>query len=105
MSDLRWFIKQLGDMDEYFALNRQLFDRTFAFDAYENNLKYEMPVYFISGTCDWVCPVDSIKEYAENISAPDVRVELIEGCGHNVQYSLPEAFGERVSGLLKENVP
>lgn len=102
MEDLRWFFRQLGDMNAYFALNRQLFDATFDFDAYADGLVYEMPVYLISGTCDWVCPVDSIKEYAEALSAPDVRLEFIEGCGHNVQYSLPEEFAESVKKVLKE---
>lgn len=102
MDDLRWFFRQLGDMNAYFALNRQLFDAAFDFDAYADGLAYEMPVYLISGTCDWVCPVDSIREYAEDISAPDVRLELIEGCGHNVQYSQPEEFAESVKNVLKE---
>ena len=100
--DFRWFLKQLGDMNEYFALNEQLFDYTFTFDAYANELTYEMPVYLISGTCDWVCPVDSVKEYAKDISAPDVRVETIEGCGHNLQYSLPEEFAKKVKDVLED---
>lgn len=102
ISDFRWFLKQLGDMDEYFQLNQQLFDYTFTFDAYENGLQYEVPVYFISGTCDWICPIDSIREYAEDISAPDIRLELIEGCGHNLQYSLPEEFARKIKALLAQ---
>ncbi len=101
IQDFRWFLKQLGDLNEYFELNQQLFDYTFTFDAYENGLEYEMPVYFISGTCDWICPVDSIREYKESILSPDVRFELIEGCGHNLQYSLPEEFAGIVRELLK----
>lgn len=101
VDDFRWFLKQLGDMNEYFALNQQLFDYTFTFDAYANGLEYKMPVYFISGTCDWVCPIDSIQKYAEDISAPDVRMELIEGCGHNLQYSSPEKFADTVMEVLK----
>lgn len=59
-----------------------------------------MPVYLISGTCDWVCPVASIQEYAEEISAPNVRMELIEGCGHNLQYSSPEEVANAVMKVL-----
>lgn len=101
IDDFRWFLKQLGDMDEYFQLNRQLFDYTFTFDACENKLEYEVPVYFISGTCDWICPIDSIREYTETISAPEIRFELIEGCGHNLQYSLPEEFALKIKRHLK----
>ena len=78
-----------------------MFEYTFAFDAYDQSLEYEMPVYFISGSCDWVCPVDSIREYAGDILAEDVRVEIIEGCGHNLQYSSPEEFARKVKELLK----
>lgn len=102
IDDFRWFLKQLGDMDAYFALNEQLFDYTFSYDAYEKGMDYEMPVYFISGTCDWICPVDSIKEYADVVSAPELRFELLEGCGHNVQYSAPEEFAEVVREVLQE---
>jgi pimeloyl-ACP methyl ester carboxylesterase len=73
-----------------------------AFDAYSRSLTYEVPVYFISGTCDWVCPVNSVEKYADAITAPDVKVELIEGCGHGVQYSEPEKFADCVMQLLNE---
>lgn len=103
INDLRWFLKQLGDMNEYFSLNRQLFDYTFTFNAYENGITYEMPVHFISGSCDWVCPIASIQEYADMISAPNVHMQLIEGCGHNVQYSSPEEFAHAVIKALKDS--
>lgn len=101
MDDLKWFFRQLGDMNAYFSLNRQLFDATFAFDAYAQGVTYEMPVYLISGSDDWVCPVDSVRDWAEDISAPEVRLELIEGCGHNVQYSKPKEFAAKVRMLLE----
>ena len=101
VEDLQWFFKQLGDKNTYFALNSQLFAYTLAFDAYENKTAYEMPVYLISGDCDWVCPVDSIKEYAEAVTAPSVRMELIEGCGHNLQYASPKEFAQRIKEVLR----
>lgn len=104
ITDFRWFLNQLGDMDKYFELNQKLFDYTFSFDAYENGLEYEMPVFFISGDCDWICPVDSIKEYAKKISAPDIRFEMIEGCGHNVQFSSPEEFAKAVCEVLEGKI-
>ncbi len=88
-------------MEEYWDLNEQLFEYTFAFDAYDQNLEYEMPVYFVSGSCDWICPVDSVREYANDITAEHVRVETIEGCGHNLQFSSPKEFAQVVKELLK----
>jgi pimeloyl-ACP methyl ester carboxylesterase len=100
VDDFRWFFKQLGNLEDYISLNQQLFDYTMAFDVYNNGLTYKMPVYFISGTCDWICPVDSVKEYSEAVTAPEVRMELIDGCGHNVQYSSPTEFADVVRSLL-----
>ncbi len=101
VDDFRWFLKQLGNIEQYWKLNEQLFEYTFAFDAYEQSLEYEVPVYFISGSCDWVCPVDSVREYANNILTEDVRIEIIEGCGHNLQFSAPEEFAQKVKELLE----
>lgn len=100
IDDLKWFIKQNGNAKDYFALNQLLFDYTLNFDIYKNNLTYSMPVYFISGSCDWICPIDSIKEYANAISAPEVKMITIEGCGHNVQYSKPKLFSNKLKELL-----
>ncbi len=93
--DVRWFLRQLGDMDDYFALNKQLFDYTFAADM-SGDTEYEVPVHFISGSCDWVCPVDSVKGYADSITAPSVKCDVMEGCGHLPQYDEPEEFASLI---------
>ncbi|MBR6172962.1 MAG: alpha/beta hydrolase [Eubacterium sp.] len=101
MDDLKWFLVQLGDLNEYYKLNRQLFDETLDFDIYRMDNHYQMPVYFISGTDDWICPLDSVEEYMDSISAPEKSLVRFTGCGHNVQYSKPEQFAETVKEILK----
>lgn len=101
VDDFRWFLKQLGSIEEYWILNEQLFEYTFAFDAYEQSLAYGAPVYFISGSCDWVCPVDSIKAYADDILSEGVRIETLEGCGHNLQFSSPKEFAQKIEEWLE----
>lgn len=96
MDDFRWFLIQLGDMGEYFDMNKPLFDYTKAFDAEQTGTDYAVPVYFISGSDDWICPVDSTQGFYYSITAPSKEFTLIEGCGHNVQYSLPEDFAAAV---------
>ena len=96
MDDFRWFLVQLGDMEDYFALNKHLFAATEAFDAEQNGMEYAVPVYFISGSDDWICPVDSVRAFCDAITAPSKDLVLIDGCGHNVQYSLPEDFANAV---------
>ena len=100
VDDLRWFFIQLGDMEEYGKLNQQLFDFTSDFNIYDYGLDYEMPVYFISGSCDWVCPVDPIREYAQVIQAPNSDFRVIDGPGHNLQYSTPMEFADVVKYVL-----
>jgi len=102
LEDFRWFLKQLGDIERYWDLNEQLFRYTFTFDAYDAGLEYGVPVCFISGSCDWICPVDSIREYAKDIVAEKIRFETIEGCGHGLQYSSPEEFARKVKAVLGE---
>ena len=101
VDDFRWFLKQLGSMEEYFDLNKQLFEYTFAFDVYDRSTDFQVPVYFISGSDDWICPADSVQEYMETISAPDKSITLMEGCGHNTQYALPMEFADIVREILK----
>lgn len=83
-------------------LNQQLFDFTFDFNIHDYGLDYEMPAYFISGSCDWVCPVDPIREYEENVKAPSSDFLVIDGPGHNLQYSVPKEFAVAVKCVLEK---
>ena len=99
MDDFRWFLRQLDDMDHYFTLNRQLFDYTQNFNAEQDGMIYQIPVTFLSGSDDWICPVDSVKNYCDAITAPSKELRLIDGCGHSPQFSLPDAFAREVRSL------
>lgn len=101
IDDFRWFLKQMGDMQDYYALNRQLFDVTYAFDVYGRTTEFQMPVHFISGTDDWICPVDLVQEYMRVIDAPEKNMILMQGCGHDAQYARPEEFADIVRGILE----
>ncbi len=58
MDDLKWFSKQLGDVDSFVELNKPLYDTLMTFNLYDDFLDYEVPVCFVSGADDWVCPTD-----------------------------------------------
>ena len=103
VDDMRWYIKQLGDTSDFIALNQQLMAYTFLFRADDGSMNYDVPVYFISGSEDWVCPVDMVKEYMEKISAPDKDIYVIDGCGHSVQYTLPDRFAQAVGEILERS--
>ena len=102
MDDLRWFLKQLRDPEEFFRLNLRLLDATLAFDAFDRPREAAMPVHFISGSDDWICPVPSLHEYLSGLTAPAKSLDLIEGCGHQVQFERPEEFADLVKRILRE---
>lgn len=105
VDDLRWFILELktafvGDT-RFEQLQKPLDDRIMSFNGFETDDQYQMPVLFISGSCDWTCPVGLMQEYAEQIKAPRVKVSLIEGCGHSPMGQLPVQFADEIKAFLK----
>lgn len=104
MDDFRWFIKQLGSFEEYSKLNHQLFDFIMKADVEENDTDFEVPMYYISGSCDWVCVASMAEEYVDTkVTAPKKEFVYIDGCGHGVQYDLPKTFAENVKRMLRNN--
>lgn len=102
IDDMRWFLKQLGSMEEYIKLNQQLFDGLNTVDVRDFGMEYEVPVGFISGAQDWTTPVKYAKDYCEAVTAPEKKLVLIDGCGHSPQYDDSEAFCNELKGMLGE---
>ncbi len=57
-------------------------------------------VGFISGSCDWVTPVDYTRDYYEAINAPYKNMELIEGWGHMVTLENPNEFARELKNMI-----
>lgn len=104
LNDLRWFVKQLGSLDDFICLNQSLFDYILDADVQDHGMQYQIPVGFISGSDDWITPVTYSTDYFNAISAPMKDFALITGCGHSPQYDSPvefcEALKEMLSGFL-----
>lgn len=106
VDDMRWFILELktaflGDT-RFEQLQKPLDDRLMEFNAFETNDEYQMPVMFISGDCDWTCPYGLMQEYAGKIKAPEIKVHLMEGCGHSPMGQRPVEFTDEIKGFLKD---
>lgn len=100
--DLKWYMKTMFQRDEFVEIQKPLIDYLFyGFNSYENELKYEVPVYFISGDDDWITPYPLVLEYYETIKAPDKEMILLENTGHSPFQDDPEAFSSAVKSLLK----
>lgn len=102
IDDLRWFFKQMGNFEEYVALNQQLFDYIMVADVRDYGLEYQVPVGFISGADDWTTPVKYSEDYYNLISAPNKDFALLNGCGHSPHYDSPEEFCEVLDEMLNE---
>ena len=99
-ADAQWRRKQAGNPEDYFALNRQLFDYVITADVRNYGTQYQIPVGFISGACDWITPVKYAQDYFDLISAPQKQIHLLDGCGHFPQYASPEEFCKILKGTL-----
>ena len=104
IDDIRWFFKQLGPMEDYLALNKQLYDYVLEADVRDYGTNYQVPVGFITGSCDWTTPVKYAEDYCELITAPQKQIHIMEGCGHAPQYDLPEEFCKTLRSMLDEYV-
>ena len=105
LDDMRWFLVQCSDMEEYFARNQALFDAMFTADVRDFGLTYAMPVGFITGGSDWTTPAKYAQDYHDMITAPDKRIALLDGCGHAPHYDAPEEFCTLLTGMLDAFLP
>ena len=67
-------------------------------DATEVVASFEAPLVVVVGDQDDLLPVDEARGIAE--SAPDGRLEVVEGAGHVVSADAPGRFNEILLGLL-----
>lgn len=102
VDDLRWFLKQMGDFEEYIKLNQQLFDYIMVADVRDYGLEYQVPVGFISGADDWTTPAKYSEDFYKDVSAPRKDFTRICGCGHAPHYDSPEGFCDELKGMLKK---
>ena len=102
VNDVLWFGKQLGSLAEFVDLNGQLFDYISREDVYAYGTEFQVPVGFISGSCDWITPVKYTEDYYNTITAPQKEMRLIDGWGHTVPMENPEEFAETLKQVLNE---
>ena len=69
-------------------------------DATEVVTGFEGPLVVVVGDQDDILPVDEARQIAE--SAPNGRLEVVEGAGHLVSVDAPERFNQILLELLTE---
>jgi pimeloyl-ACP methyl ester carboxylesterase len=72
-------------------------------DATDVVASYASPLLVVVGDQDDILPVDEARQIAE--SAPNGRLEVVEGAGHLVSVDAPGRFNEILLELLRESAP
>ena len=94
--DVLWYAKLLN-YEAFMKYNESLMDYLLNVNLRETQKSYEVPVFFISGSCDWNCAVTDMTSYANMVGA---KYDIIEGCGHYVHNDSPDEFAV----LVKKNL-
>lgn len=101
VDDIRWYLLQM-DLDKFVSINQNLMDAITIESVFDYDMNFDMPVGFISGSDDWVTPVDYMIHYCEEIKAPVKKVELIDGWGHTVPQENPQEFAKVLEEMLDD---
>lgn len=59
-----------------------------------------IPALFISGECDYVCPVEATQNWFEKLTAPKKDFVLIKNASHMVNFEKPDEWCKQIIGLL-----
>ena len=94
--DFLWYTKQLS-YEDFMHYNGKLMDHLMTTDLRKDQPAYEVPVFFVSGNCDWNCAWKDALDYAQQIGA---KMNLVEGCGHYVHVDDPVEFAR----IVKEDL-
>jgi len=99
--DFDWFLMQLSPLEEYIALNEQLYDSLLDFNLYDIDMLENIPITYISGSLDYACPVQTIEDYLEERGV-NGTLYIVDECGHNVQYTKPNEVSDIIKDVLKK---
>lgn len=98
--DMLWYGRLLVNLSDFLKLNSQLYDYICIEDVYAYGTEYQIPVGFISGSCDWTTPVKCTEDYFNTITAPKKKMQLIDGWGHTVPQENPKEFADTLIQIL-----
>ncbi len=95
------YIKQtLAGMD--FSNNTKLEIITSGYDHAKDFPVSTIPVHFIQGRYDYVCPGELAEEYYISLEAPAKSFTWFENSAHDVYYDEPDLFNQKVISIANE---
>ena len=70
-------------------------------DLLKENKTFSIPIDFISGEYDKVCPVELVQQYLEEINAPSKSLNIIPLTGHSPQLTRPDEVVKVIKNCLQ----
>lgn len=100
INDLRWF-KKASNTEIIFELENNLINYMYyIFDIDELDNQYDVPIYYISGSNDWITPYTMVETYYNHLVAPSKDMIIIDKTGHTPFLDQPERFADAVKQML-----
>ena len=97
VDDISWYVLGMSSMtgdSRFEELIAPLESRLNSFVLEDN---YQVPVLFLSGGCDWICPSGLTEEFANDHG---YEYAAMEGCGHSPQGQHPDQFAQIIREFL-----
>ena len=75
------------------ALLEKAYETMITYD-FRENINFQVPMYFVFGEDDIVCPSDTLTECFDNLNAPIKELHVVKKAGHMCFYDNPEEFNK-----------
>ena len=85
-----------------YSLRKSLTDEYWNVALDTTRTAFQIPVFFISGDCDYNTPIPLVERYYNQITAPKKDFVRISQCGHMVNFEKPIEFNNEVVRLFLE---
>lgn len=99
--DIRWFLKASNTHSIVQSQKPLVNYMYYAFDVYDYDLEYSVPMYYIQGEADYITPTEMVDEYYGKIIAPHKKIIKIKNAGHTPFLDNPAQFATAVHSVLK----
>lgn len=100
LNDIKWFLNA-SSTENIIELETPLIDYMYyAFNIYDLAPSYDIPIYFIQGSNDFITPTDMVQDYFDELKCIKKEIVIQQDGGHTPFLDDPETFADTVLDLL-----
>lgn len=100
-ADLQWYLNVMISAAKYFSMFSSLMDFSFEFNINEFLTESNVPMAFISGSGDWITPMEMVRDYYTVLKNENKKFFVMEGMGHIPFMDNPKQFSGIVLDIIK----